>query len=869
MGTLRIVGQLVLALVLLISAGCGHNATVAQAPAPGAAATTGGWPAFPGAVAPGDSSATHAVSGAVSVFGTDYTAQDGANNYDDPLVPNAYVIIPGGGSAPVAYALYSIAGMDAERPVRVDLSVTAAPLTPGGNDILPLSYYVGISDFTSFTWHWSGPYTQDQTSITLNNEAGDIRDRCVSSDTSGNTFHLVIATTTGEEFVAPGNPDGLTAARIEQFTIHTLAVDDPLYSVTRPHFAAMTAIGPPLGKGLSALDPGRQYVQLDWVHLADPYRDELDADSYEVYRHIAGGGPALRIGSVAAPGAMYTDPTDNSAGVAEAIPGATYVYGLRAGNSAGFTPLSEREYTIPLLGPADVAASDGTYPDYIALSWTRAEGATGYKVFRDGQSEAELVATLGDVAAWDDTGVADFDVHTYWLRSVNAYQPQGGAWSDPDDGSRASGNQPPVADLAVTPPDPESLELVTLDASGSYDPDAGDSIVKYEFDFDEGGGWQDCGLNSSVTHRFMDARTYTLRVRVTDTHAAQDTASYDLSVHISGGEKGLETVPRIYSRGQVPPPYLQIFHDEPRVRRDPRMQIDIVNGVVAPVDFTAYSDMLKDAVSGEFSIYLQRIDVGGHPVYVPYPVIVIEETDYLVDITGPDDPDAIEGVSIPLAGGREAGRIAVDITTLINNLPPAEPGVVHRFYYKLYDAHGGEAGWGMFEVPPDPVEPPPPVGLAWGINVGDHSLWNLIDFNILALDFALDGSTMATPTPDMLWVRFNSATRMLDWDEYWGDGDASLDNVRLVLEDEEGATGSLGLRLVGQTGVMYDYFALAAMNRNDGAGYYYDWVASPPGAGILNPGHVYNVYLDDPSTAGLDFMFADQLSVIGTNPNLP
>jgi hypothetical protein len=50
--------------------------------------------------------------------------------------------------------------------------------------------------------------------------------------------------------------------------------------------------------------------------------------------------------------------------------------------------------------PTDVAATDGVHTDKVAVTWTKSDGAAGYKVYRDGG----LVDTLGDVATYDDTG---------------------------------------------------------------------------------------------------------------------------------------------------------------------------------------------------------------------------------------------------------------------------------------------------------------------------------------------------------------------------------------------------------------------------------------------------------------------------------
>lgn len=439
-------------LLVLLSA-CGGNGAVTEeasqqtanrggAPAtaevaPGPVAGVAGWPPFPGDNRPAEPSTGRRTSGIVSFTGDGRVAEGGLNNYADPSVPNAYVIAPGGDDDLLAWAWYTVPDLDTERPVSVDLHITAAPIVPGGDDDLPLCYWVGLSDYTQFSWQWLGPYTAaGPLSISLNDEAQDIIDRYVSSDAGGNAFYLVLATPVDELLATPQNPQGLTAARIETVTLNTLDVNDPGYAATKPHYAAIETVSAPGGgKGVSALDP-LQYVELSWTHVYDPYDSESEAVQYRLYRQGPMDPQRIPIGAVNAPTAVYVDPTDNAPGIAEAVPGATYKYWLRAFNPQGYTPYNQGQYTIPLLGPADVQATDGIFSDRIRLTWTRAEGATGYKIYRDGQSEAELAASIGDVAAWNDTTVKDYAIHTYRVRSTNQYMPEGGGWSVEDTGFR-------------------------------------------------------------------------------------------------------------------------------------------------------------------------------------------------------------------------------------------------------------------------------------------------------------------------------------------------------------------------------------------------------------------------------------------------
>jgi hypothetical protein len=58
-------------------------------------------------------------------------------------------------------------------------------------------------------------------------------------------------------------------------------------------------------------------------------------------------------------------------------------------------------YTPPPDPPTNVAATNGTHPDKVVVTWTQSAGATGYKVYRDG---ADVSGLLGDVATYDDVG---------------------------------------------------------------------------------------------------------------------------------------------------------------------------------------------------------------------------------------------------------------------------------------------------------------------------------------------------------------------------------------------------------------------------------------------------------------------------------
>jgi PKD repeat protein len=87
----------------------------------------------------------------------------------------------------------------------------------------------------------------------------------------------------------------------------------------------------------------------------------------------------------------------------------------------------------------------------------------------------------------------------------------------------APANNPPVA-LANGPYSGTVRNAVTLDGSGSYDPDSGDSIAGYAWDLDNDGLYDDA-TGATPSYTWNSAATYLIWLKVTDTHGATDTDS--------------------------------------------------------------------------------------------------------------------------------------------------------------------------------------------------------------------------------------------------------------------------------------------------------------------------------------------------------
>ena len=79
-------------------------------------------------------------------------------------------------------------------------------------------------------------------------------------------------------------------------------------------------------------------------------------------------------------------------------------------------------------------------------------------------------------------------------------------------------NVPPTASFSISPEEVETGDPVNFDASDSSDPDG--EIIKYEWDFDGDGEFEESAESATITHAFNDNGTYTVTLRVTDDDGA-------------------------------------------------------------------------------------------------------------------------------------------------------------------------------------------------------------------------------------------------------------------------------------------------------------------------------------------------------------
>lgn len=89
--------------------------------------------------------------------------------------------------------------------------------------------------------------------------------------------------------------------------------------------------------------------------------------------------------------------------------------------------------------------------------------------------------------------------------------------------AQAQSNTSPRADFRFSPQNPDTNTLVTFDASSSKDPDG--SIVKYEWDFNGDGRFDEVKTVPTTTRLFERAGEWRVNLRVTDNRGATGSIS--------------------------------------------------------------------------------------------------------------------------------------------------------------------------------------------------------------------------------------------------------------------------------------------------------------------------------------------------------
>jgi fibronectin type 3 domain-containing protein len=184
------------------------------------------------------------------------------------------------------------------------------------------------------------------------------------------------------------------------------------YSSSNSGYRAVLIVKPAVPTGVSATDGTyNDKVQVTWSATSG-------ATYYEVYRNSSNSSSGASL-----LGSPTASPYNDTAAVAST----TYYYFVKACNSAGCSSFSSSDsgYRAAVVvkpdAPTGVAATDGTDPGKVRVSWTASTGATYYEVYRNGSDSSSGSALLGSPGAspYDDTTAVEGALYYYFVKACN------------------------------------------------------------------------------------------------------------------------------------------------------------------------------------------------------------------------------------------------------------------------------------------------------------------------------------------------------------------------------------------------------------------------------------------------------------------
>jgi len=175
-----------------------------------------------------------------------------------------------------------------------------------------------------------------------------------------------------------------------------------------------------------------------------------------------------------------------------------------------------------------------------SLTHSPSNPETGETVTFDASGSSDPDGSIAEYR-WDVDGDGSVDATTSGATYSHAYGSTGektpsvtvaddaGATAEAADTVQVmSANTAPTASLTHSPSNPETGETVTLDASGSSDPDG--DVVEYRWDVDGDGTVDDITTISTYSHAYGSGGDYTARVTVVDNEGAEAQAQSTVQV---------------------------------------------------------------------------------------------------------------------------------------------------------------------------------------------------------------------------------------------------------------------------------------------------------------------------------------------------
>lgn len=135
-----------------------------------------------------------------------------------------------------------------------------------------------------------------------------------------------------------------------------------------------------------------------------------------------------------------------------ASPGQLYYYWVTATNAYGTSEWSNADEGYRrLAAPTGLTASEGLYPDKIALTWGNVDGETGFGLWRHTENDTNAAICIGGVGkntlAFDDTSAVSGQEYYYWVRASNLTSSSMSDFGIPAIGYRAQDPEAPDAEI--------------------------------------------------------------------------------------------------------------------------------------------------------------------------------------------------------------------------------------------------------------------------------------------------------------------------------------------------------------------------------------------------------------------------------------